>query len=328
MQRPMQRLCVRYSLALMLIFQLAVLSAPQARAFEVRAHIAACELAWQLAQPQTRQWLKDTLRDSPFKRFNAACPWPDKARDESRFKDTGPWHYVNVDENAVKVSEQDCSRKGCVLTAIEAMKQRLLQASSPSPSTLTSTPTPTSAQTGAEISGLNRQYRTDELEPWQALLFFSHFVTDLHQPLHVSYADDRGGNRAKIKFNGEWTNLHRLWDGELLGMYSVSQLINDWQQHPVSDDRLQGTTAEWQQNLCCSHGGFISTINSAKTSSKKKSATSIRLCLHLRWNSVCSWRAAALQPNWMQLRHRSQPVHRQIEPLPASGFSDIQVHRI
>ncbi|WP_296980618.1 MULTISPECIES: S1/P1 nuclease [unclassified Thalassolituus] len=245
MQRPMQRLCVRYSLALMLIFQLAVLSAPQARAFEVRAHIAACELAWQLAQPQTRQWLKDTLRDSPFKRFNAACPWPDKARDESRFKDTGPWHYVNVDENAVKVSEQDCSRKGCVLTAIEAMKQRLLQASSPSPSTLTSTPTPTSAQTGAEISGLNRQYRTDELEPWQALLFFSHFVTDLHQPLHVSYADDRGGNRAKIKFNGEWTNLHRLWDGELLGMYSVSQLINDWQQHPVSDDRLQGTTAEW-----------------------------------------------------------------------------------
>lgn len=49
--------------------------------------------------------------------------------------------------------------------------------------------------------------------------FLVHFVGDIHQPLHVSYTDDRGGgNGTKVTFFDEdgW-NLHRVWDSGLLG---------------------------------------------------------------------------------------------------------------
>jgi hypothetical protein len=47
----------------------------------------------------------------------------------------------------------------------------------------------------------------------EALKFLVHFVGDIHQPLHVSYADDRGGNKVPLRWFGEpdW-NLHSVWD--------------------------------------------------------------------------------------------------------------------
>jgi len=181
------------------------------QAFEARAHIAVCDLAWQRVQPQTREWIKQTLIDSPFKRFDSACPWPDQARDQKQFKDTGPWHYINVPSSAKRIKASDCPASGCILSALKDTEEQLLNKDS----------------------------------DWQALLFFSHFIADLHQPLHVSYADDRGGNQAKIKYMGEWTNLHRIWDGQLLGMYSISGLLDDWQKSPLPASVAQGSYKDW-----------------------------------------------------------------------------------
>jgi len=50
----------------------------------------------------------------------------------------------------------------------------------------------------------------------QALKFVVHFVGDLHQPLHVSDNDDRGGNEVHVTFNTKQTNLHAVWDTEIL----------------------------------------------------------------------------------------------------------------
>ena len=49
----------------------------------------------------------------------------------------------------------------------------------------------------------------------EALTWVVHFVADLHQPLHA-VADDRGGNDVFVQFNGRQTNLHRLWDGDII----------------------------------------------------------------------------------------------------------------
>src|SRR6202042_1022788 len=53
-------------------------------------------------------------------------------------------------------------------------------------------------------------------EPGQAgklasLKFLGHWVGDIHQPLHVSFEDDRGGNNIAV--TGECgSNLHSAWD--------------------------------------------------------------------------------------------------------------------
>jgi len=62
---------------------------------------------------------------------------------------------------------------------------------------------------------------TDGVEPC-ALMFLIHYVGDVHQPLHVSYSDDRGGNEVKVKWFGSETNLHSVWDTAIISKWDKS----------------------------------------------------------------------------------------------------------
>ncbi|XP_075106407.1 endonuclease 4 isoform X2 [Nicotiana tabacum] len=59
------------------------------------------------------------------------------------------------------------------------------------------------AMTGIDI-------RTDNLT--EALMFLSHFVGDVHQPLHVGFTGDVGGNTIIVRWYRRKTNLHHVWD--------------------------------------------------------------------------------------------------------------------
>ena len=76
-----------------------------------------------------------------------------------------------------------------------------------------------------------------------ALKFLVHLIGDLHQPLHVGNGKDRGGNDIKVKWFGEATNLHNVWDEKLINLQELSyteysnylllnidySLIREWQ---------------------------------------------------------------------------------------------------
>jgi len=49
-----------------------------------------------------------------------------------------------------------------------------------------------------------------------ALEFLVHFVGDIHQPLHVGWESDLGGNTVKCDFFGKSTNLHSVWDTSII----------------------------------------------------------------------------------------------------------------
>lgn len=49
-----------------------------------------------------------------------------------------------------------------------------------------------------------------------------HLVGDLHQPLHAGRAGDRGGNDIQIQWLGSGSNLHRLWDSNMINNYEMS----------------------------------------------------------------------------------------------------------
>lgn len=49
-----------------------------------------------------------------------------------------------------------------------------------------------------------------------------HFVGDLHQPLHVGHEADKGGNDIKVSWFGRNSNLHRVWDGDMIDDYGMS----------------------------------------------------------------------------------------------------------
>ena len=61
-----------------------------------------------------------------------------------------------------------------------------------------------------------KQKQLSKVKQQQALAFYIHFYTDLHQPLHVGRAEDRGGNRRFVVAQQQAMNLHRLWDWFLI----------------------------------------------------------------------------------------------------------------
>jgi len=59
-----------------------------------------------------------------------------------------------------------------------------------------------------------------------ALQFIVHFMGDIHQPLHVGFTSDKGGNTIKVRFEGDKTNLHALWDSGIISQRE-SENFND-----------------------------------------------------------------------------------------------------
>lgn len=82
-----------------------------------------------------------------------------------------------------------------------------------------------------------------------SLRFLVHLVGDSHQPFHAGRAADRGGNRIKVTFFGEETNLHSLWDTKLvenenLSFTEFAQFI-DTNNAEIIADYLASNPEQW-----------------------------------------------------------------------------------
>lgn len=49
-----------------------------------------------------------------------------------------------------------------------------------------------------------------------ALVFFIHLFADRFCPMHIAHLDDKGGNAVRMKWFGQNTNLHSVWDGKII----------------------------------------------------------------------------------------------------------------
>lgn len=81
-----------------------------------------------------------------------------------------------------------------------------------------------------------------------ALIFLTHLIGDVHQPLHVGRDEDQGGNKITVYWFDKKTNLHTMWDSELIDFqkYSYSEYaaeldiadkaqVQTWQQSTIDD---------------------------------------------------------------------------------------------
>jgi hypothetical protein len=140
-------------------------------------HQITCEIAFQELNPQARVQVKQLLQHDPdFTLFSKACTWPDHPRKRASE------HFVKLSRAATVIEDNPCPLDDrCVVTAIEADSAVLSQTSA---------------------SAMDRL---------AALKFFGHWVGDVHQPLHVSFKDVRGGNA--IHEQGPCgDDLHAVWD--------------------------------------------------------------------------------------------------------------------
>lgn len=158
---------------------------PAAQAWGPDGHRIVGEIAWRSLRPATRAAVRDLLPRGEYGTLAEASTWADTyARSHPGYEWLEPLHYVNVDPSATAVRVgRDC---GCVVGAIEIYRDRLADRS---------------LAHGSRV---------------EALRLLAHFVGDVHQPLHVSHPDGRGGTRTEIHFDGDPMTLHALWDTGLI----------------------------------------------------------------------------------------------------------------
>ena len=51
-----------------------------------------------------------------------------------------------------------------------------------------------------------------------------HLIGDLHQPLHVGRSEDKGGNTIQVQWFNKGTNLHRVWDTDMIEEWNMSYI--------------------------------------------------------------------------------------------------------
>jgi hypothetical protein len=66
----------------------------------------------------------------------------------------------------------------------------------------------------------NRQSSADQRR--FALRMLVHMVGDLNQPMHTARKEDLGGNKVYVTWFGEKSNLHRVWDDQLIDYQKLS----------------------------------------------------------------------------------------------------------
>jgi hypothetical protein len=125
--------------------------------------------------------------------FTSGATWPDNIKRQAEWNHTSPYHFTNIETNSDYLSSLkenlEESTKGDVV-------QGLLKAET-----------------------VLRDSRTPDTEKAFALKFLTHFVGDLHQPLHSGRPEDLGGNKISLRWNGKKMNLHALWDTYMVEDY-------------------------------------------------------------------------------------------------------------
>ncbi len=121
--------------------------------------------------------------------FEEASVWMDEVRGQHEYDYLKPWHYVNVEKDKTYVKTKDPE----VVNQIEIY-----------------------------ISVLKEKGVRDKENIYFALKVLFHLIGDLHQPLHCGYKADKGGNEVELQFLKRKTNLHKVWDTEIIEEENIS----------------------------------------------------------------------------------------------------------
>jgi hypothetical protein len=115
-------------------------------------------MAFRLAQPNTRAEIRKLIgTDEQFDTFSDSCIWPDHPRQRASE------HFVNLPRDSDGLHSETCpGASACIVTAIRK---------------------------DFEVLSSNNASQAQKLA---SLKFLGHWVGDIHQPLHVSFEDDRG----------------------------------------------------------------------------------------------------------------------------------------
>lgn len=201
-----------------LILGFVILYAPlRSVAWGTEGHRIAGQIADSYLTPNARKAVKAILGDQSIA---LASNWADFIKAEPAYSYLSAWHYLDFDKAYTYPQMRDYLNQD----------------------------TNTDAYT--KLQFLISELKKKNLSASNKLLYLRmliHIAEDVHQPMHTGHSDDKGGNDFKVYWFNNPTNLHSVWDTQLIEFQQLSYTeyataINhtsiaqraEWQKSPIS----------------------------------------------------------------------------------------------
>ena len=154
-------------------------------------HKLVAKIAYTQLTPSAKDSLAKYLRGASIEE---ASVWMDEIKADKSYDYQKPWHYINIDKGA----EYNPADTGNIVWELNRIIPELKH---------------------------REKYSKDKIEVDIKILI--HLLGDLHQPLHVGYASDIGGNSVQVFYMAGADNLHRVWDTDIIRDEVTGQQV-DW----------------------------------------------------------------------------------------------------
>ena len=187
-----------------------------------KGHDIVAAIAEQNLTPKAKKELNKLLDGKSIVYYSS---WMDQIQNspywEYGYNKTKTWHYVNVDKG-LTYETMEKEENGDVLTGLNFLTKELKE----------------------NYAELTDSMRVDYVK------MIVHMVGDLHCPMHAGRRTDRGGNGFKLKWFGQNTSLHSLWDSKIIES-ARTWSYTEWRDHldtvskKYKKEVMKGTYEEW-----------------------------------------------------------------------------------
>lgn len=157
-----------------------------------KGHKTVASIADRHLTPEAKAVVKELLGNESIQDVST---WADEARNQPEYKTTGNWHFINLPLGLSKSEFKDSVKNLKAENLYQAYHTMIAEINDPN---------------------LSKAKKT------VALKFIIHLIGDAHQPMHISRAEDKGGNTIQVQFMGKGTNLHTLWDSKLIDYQNLA----------------------------------------------------------------------------------------------------------
>jgi hypothetical protein len=178
-------------------------------------HRVVGEIATDYLKPSTKRKIKKLLDGQSLAYVST---FADDIKSDSRYKKFETWHYINMPMDA-EYNPEKRNEKGDLVSAIDYC-----------------------------ISIITNDNNSKDDRAFYLKLLV-HFIGDLHQPMHVGLEEDRGGNDFKVYWFRKDSNLHRVWDSDMIDGHKMSYSELAQNRYYFSKKEIktikQGTVIDW-----------------------------------------------------------------------------------
>lgn len=186
-------------------------------AWGTNGHRISGEIAYSYLSPKAKLAVQQILGNESMA---MASNWADFIKSDDSYRYLYNWHFVDFDKAYTQAEMNDFLAHD---TEVDAY---------------------------TKLNFLIAELKKKDLSKTNKLLYLRmviHIVEDVHQPMHTAHRDDKGGNDFKVTWFNKPTNLHSIWDTELINFQELSYTeyaaaINhttaaqraEWQKAPIS----------------------------------------------------------------------------------------------